>query len=283
MSVYRDDPSGLAARLADLRAVWQASAAEASAVAQSAIVRRASRLWAARVGVAIVALLVASLVVSLATGWPAAQVRPLVHGHVDDNGPAMMLMVALPFFSVLAMLGIAVAKHLGGICGEHVAKRRLRTLLAGDTSAMEPARALAYLTEETPGRVLLEEGRRLERASILLHLATSPWATFMLVFMFLARFVGDARGIWLQFGIFMAAVWLVQVAAGAVLLTLLHRPRAWPSWKRDLVIILAVVALVAAIVEMPATGWFLLVHVITLGFRAHWLRRDVLLERAALC
>ena len=152
MSVYREDDSGLAARLADRRAAWAASAAQVSAEAQGAIVARSGRVWAGRVGAVLAALMIVGICASLLYP-PAPYVSPPSHGHVDD-GRALLLMVAVPFFSVLLFVGVVAAKLGGSMYGEHLARRRIVTLLAGDTSAMDPVRALAYLTEETPRRAL---------------------------------------------------------------------------------------------------------------------------------
>lgn len=282
MSVYRDDASGLAARLADLRAAWAANAAEVPAAAQEAFVARSRRLWAARVGVAMVLLMIGSIVVSLVTR-PAPYV-PVGAAHAHDLGEdSPLMLIGSAFFSLMLMAAVVVAKFLGYVYGEHAAKLRLRTLLAGDTGAMDPVRALAYLTEETPRRLLAAEAQRLERASVLAHLASAPWPTFMLACSFLIRFFGDPPGVWLDGIPFMGILWLVQGGACALTLSTLRGSGGWPTWARDLCVTLSIVALIAAFIGMPATGYFLLVHVITLGFRAVWVRGDVLRERAALC
>ena len=116
-----------------------------------------------------------------------------------------------------------------------------------------------------------------------LHLVTSPWATFMLVFMFLARFAADANGVWLDWTLFMGTAWALQGVGVLLTLGSLAQPAYWRSWQRDLVVTLSIVAAVAGFIGMPVTFWLLLVHVVTLGFRAAWVRGDVLRERAALC
>jgi hypothetical protein len=285
VSVYRDDASGLAARLADLRAAWVAKAADVPEAAQDAFVARMRRLWAGRVGVASVAVMVAAIVVSICLNPDALLPMP-ERGHHDLGLHAASMMVGLVLLSLLVMAGLVVAKLFGYVFGDQVAKRRLRRLLAGETQEMDPVRALAFLAEETPRRVLLEEAQRLERATVLGHVASAPWPTFMLVFMFLARILGDARGVWLQYGLFMGAAWLFQAAVGAMTLYSMREPGAWSWWRAERKVwagFLGFVMVMATIGQLPAFGWLLGVHVVTVGFRAHWVRRDVLRERAALC
>lgn len=285
MSAYREDASGLAARLADLRAAWIANAADVPPAAQDAFVSRMRRLWAARVGVASVVLMACAIVVSIAWNPEALQPAP-ARGHHDFGDGQAALLAGIVVASLLLMIALVAAKLGGYAVGEHLAKRRLRTLLAGDTGTMEPLRALAFLAEETPRRVLLEEAQRLERATVLMHVASAPWPTFMLAFIFLARFMGDARGVWLELGIFMGAAWLLQAAAGALTLYSMRTPGAWSWWRAERKVwagFLGFVVLMAMITRLPAPGWLLGVHVVTVGFRAHWVRGDVLRERAALC
>jgi hypothetical protein len=234
------------------------------------------------VGLAIVALMVAAIVLDLLLHPQALCRHPRGARKISAESPALVLMVAVPFFSVLLAVAIAA-----------------RSLAASSTastwaaSASAPARGRhggdgsgprARLPERggAPPRAR-RRGRPLERAGLVLHVAASPWPTYCWCSCSCARFLADARGYWFEWAAFMGAVWL---AAG-------RRRR----------VLLALVAGVDQRVDVAARPAGGILHrrargrpspdaherllpgrpLLTLGFRAGWLRGDVLRERAALC
>jgi hypothetical protein len=261
VSAYRDDGPGVAARLADMRAAW----AMQDAPARDAILAFAARGGRIGAGLAATAvqgvLLVLLALVTLVPGVPL--VRPSL------------------FSSSLALFAAYIAlKLLGRWLGERRARRHALRLVGGEGAPGEPLRAIAYLEQQRRETVLAAPARRLEPASVFLHMLSGHLFAFQLsVCAILGLGEHDSRGGSMLLAL-LALLVLHLVAAAAVLFGLARRA-PWPLLA--ILLPLGAAATVYALANPPVLGIALVFQAILLvvrGWRVHGL---VVSERRWLC
>jgi hypothetical protein len=250
MTPYRDESSGLGARLADARERWQRVSLLTFDIQDGIGIR------GARIGGGVGALL-GLFVLLVSAGW-----------MVDHA-------------TIWVPIGAFVlAKIAGKVLGRRMAERRAGELLAGAGAPADPMRAIAYFEEQTPKSVIARAAEQMETTSVVLHLLSGWW--FALQVLFVGLFLGDGGKAELAFSAYVGGLLLLHATAVAGTLAWVARGR---DARRQAVLIaaLAFAGTVACVVASEFGLLPLAIQLALLGIRAYLLQGAVLRERIRLC